>query len=123
LTIEMRRIILGLLSLAVGLGAGALIGWYVWPATTTQAAPDQLRQDWKNEAVWMAAQAYAYDHDLEAALARLSPLGREDVGRVVRDRAETAFEQNWPADQIGYLARLAAALGSRSARLDPYLTP
>ncbi|MBI5566449.1 MAG: hypothetical protein HY870_16230 [Chloroflexi bacterium] len=119
----MRKIVFGLLALALGLGAGALIGWYVWPANTPQARPDQLRQDWKNEAVWMAAQAYAYDHDLEAALIRLSPLGTEDVGALVRDRAEAALDQNWPSNQIAYLARLAAALGARSPRLDSYLTP
>ena len=76
----MRKLVFGLIALAVGLGAGALIGWYVWPITTPPAQPDQLRQDWKDEVVWMAAQAYAYDHDLEAALTRLSPLGAEDVG-------------------------------------------
>lgn len=119
----MRKLVFGLLSLAIGLGAGALIGWYVWPATTTQATPAQLRQDWQHEAVWMAAQAYAYDHDLEAALTRLRPLGHDDVGGIVRDRAEYALDQNWPSIQIGYLARLAAALGARSPRIDPYLTP
>ena len=119
----MRKIVFGLLALALGLGAGALIGWYVWPVTTPQAQPDQLRQDWKNEAIWMAAQAYAYDHDLEAALSRLSPLGHADIGALVHSQAEAALDQNWPPTQIAYLARLAAALGARSPRLDPYLTP
>jgi hypothetical protein len=41
----------------------------------------------------------------------------------VIDRAERALDQNWPAIQITYLARLAAAFGTRSARLDPYLAP
>jgi len=119
----MRKLVFGLIALGLGLGAGGLLGWYVWPATTPPAAPAQLRQDWKNEVVWMAAQAYAYDHDLEAALARLGPLGREDLGAMVRDRAEYALDQNWPPSQIAYLARLAAALGTRSTRLNPYLTP
>jgi hypothetical protein len=119
----MRRLVFSLLAVALGVGAGVLIGWYILPPAVTDAAPDQLRQDWKDEAIWMAAQAYAYDHDLEAALARLSPLGNEDVGHLVRDRAEAALDQNWPPNQIGYLARLAAALGARSARLDSYLTP
>jgi hypothetical protein len=119
----MRKLVFGLLALALGVSAGVSIGWYIWPLPLTDAAPDQMRQDWKDEAVWMAAQAYAYDHDLEAALARLSPLGSADAGRLVRDRAEAALDQNWPPEQIGYLARLAAALGARSARLDPYLAP
>ena len=119
----MRRLVFGLLALALGVGAGVLIGWYLSPPAVTDAAPDLLRQDWKDETIWMAAQAYAYDRDLEAALARLNPLGNADLGRAVRDRAEVALDQNWPPSQIGYLARLAAALGARSPRLDPYLAP
>lgn len=119
----MRNVVLGLLAITLGAVAGLLLGWYVWPVTLTDVAPDRLRADWQDEAIWMAAQAYAYDRDLEAALARLQPLGHPDLGGVVRDRAERALSQNWPAVQVSYLARLAAALGSRSPQLEPFLTP
>ena len=119
----MRKIILTLIGLAAGAGLGLLIGWYVWPVTYTESAPMRMRQDWKDEAIWLAAQAFAYDRDLEAAQARLRPLGSDDLGQLVLERAEKAIAQNLSARQIAHLARLAAALGTRSERTDPYLSP
>ncbi len=118
-----RKIVFTLIALAAGLGLGLLIGWYVWPVNYTESAPARMRQDWKDEAVWLAAQAFAYDRDLEAAQARLRPLGSEDLGQLVLDRAEKALEQNLARQQVAHLARLAAALGARSDRTDPYLSP
>lgn len=118
-----RKIIFTLIALAAGIGLGLLIGWYVWPVTYTESAPTRMRQDWKDEAVWLAAQAFAYDRDLEAAQARLRPLGSEDLGPLVLDRAEKAIAQNLSKQQIVHLVRLAAALGARSTHTDPYLSP
>src|SRR5512136_1914656 len=119
----MRRIIFILIAAAVGIGLGLVVGWYVWPVTYTESAPTRMRQDWKEEAIWLAAQAFAYDRDLEAAQARLRPLGSDDLGQLVLDRAEKAVAQNLSKQQIAHLARLAAALGVRSDRTDPYLSP
>jgi hypothetical protein len=119
----MRKLFVVLIGLVIGIGLGLFIGWGLIPINYTETSPAVLRQDWKDEAVWMAAQAFAYDHDLEAATNRLSPLGSNDVGRLVLDRAERAIDQQLAAPQIASLARLAAALGARSARVDPYLTP
>jgi hypothetical protein len=119
----MRKIIFILIALAVGIGAGLLVGWYVWPVTYTESAPTRMRQDWKDEAIWMAAQAFAYDRDLEAAQVRLHSLGSDDLGTLVLGRAEKAIAQDLPAKHITSLARLAAALGTRSERTDPYLNP
>src|SRR5512135_531192 len=119
----MRKIVFILIALAAGLGLGLVLGWYVWPVTYTESAPTRMRQDWKDEAIWMAAEAFAYDRDLEAAQARLRPLGSEDPGKLVLERAEKAIVQNLPAQTITSLARLAAALGARSERTNPYLQP
>jgi hypothetical protein len=118
-----RKLIFTLIALAAGAGLGLLIGWYVWPVTYTESAPTRMRQDWKDEAVWLAAQAYAYDRDLEAAQSRLRPLGAADLGQLVLDRTEKAIAQNLSRQQVAHLARLAAALGARSNRTDPYLSP
>jgi hypothetical protein len=119
----MRKTIFILIALAAGIGLGLLVGWYVWPVTYTESAPTRMRQDWKDEAIWMAAQAFAYDRDLEAAQARLRPLGFSDLGDLVLERTNKAIAQNLSAQQITHLARLAAALGARSERTDPYLNP
>ena len=119
----MRKILFILIALVAGIGVGLVVGWYVWPVTYTESAPTRMRQDWKDEAIWMAAQAFAYDRDLEAAQARLRPLGADDLGRLVLERAEKAIAQNLSRQHITSLARLAAALGARSERTDPYLSP
>ena len=118
-----RNTALILLTLLAGLGAGLLVGWYVWPVTYTEAVPSRMRQDLKDETVWMAAQAYAYDSDLNAAQARLRPLGTANLGQLVIERAKQAIVQQLPPLQITYLARLAAALGARDPEVDPYLSP
>ncbi|HSD83018.1 MAG TPA: hypothetical protein VLG46_04130 [Anaerolineae bacterium] len=119
----MRKLLFTLIACASGIGVGLAVGWYAWPVTYTESVPSRMRQDWKDEAVWMAAQAFAYDHDLEAAQARLSPLGSEDLGELVLGRTEKAITQNLSRQHITNLARLAAALGARSERTDPYLNP
>jgi hypothetical protein len=118
-----RKIVFTLIALAAGIGLGLVVGWYVWPVTYTESAPTRMRQDWKDEAIWLAAQAFAYDRDLEAAQARLRPLGADDLGVSVLERAEKAIAQNLAPSQIAHLVRLAAALGARSERTDPYLNP
>ena len=119
----MRKILFILIALGAGVGLGLVVGWYVWPVTYTESAPARMRQDWKDEAIWMAAQAFGYDRDLEAAQARLRPLDADDLGGLVLGRAEKAISQNLSAQHIAQLVRLAAALGARSERTDPYLNP
>jgi hypothetical protein len=119
----MRKVLFSLIALGAGVGVGLLFGWYVWPVNYTEAAPARMRQDWKDEAIWMAAQAFAYDRDLEAAQERLRPLGFDDLGQAVLQRATLAIDQNLPAHHIAQIVRLAAALGARSPQTDPYLSP
>jgi hypothetical protein len=116
-----RRLLPALLGLALGLGFGLFIGWYVWPVTYSASSPSVLAPGWKNEAIWMAAQAYAYDGDLEAASGRLAPIfGTVNLGPIVLARAEKAIDDRFPAIEIAHLGRLAAAYGARSPRVDPY---
>jgi len=119
-----RRLLLALIGLALGIGIGLFVGWFAWPASFTGAPPSVLAPGWKNEAIWMAAQAYASDGDLEAASGRLAPVfGGVDLGPSVLARAEKAIEEGFPPDEIAHLARLAAAYGARSPRADPFLSP
>ena len=119
-----RRILPALIGLAIGLGLGLVIGWYVWPVTYSGAPPSALAPGWRREAIWMTAQAFAYDGDLEAASGRLSPIfGNVDLGPLVLERAEQAVGEGLPPSEIARIARLAAAYGARSPRVDPYLRP
>ncbi|HLF25983.1 MAG TPA: hypothetical protein VJG32_06585 [Anaerolineae bacterium] len=117
-----RRLLPALIGLALGLGLGVFIAWYVWPVTYTGAPASVLAPGWKNEAIWMAAQAYAYDGDLEAASGRLAPVfGSVDLGPIVRERAERAIADGFPPIEIARIVRLAAAYGARAPQTDPYL--
>jgi hypothetical protein len=119
----MRRLLALLIGLALGLGVGLFVGWYAWPVTYSGAPAAALSPAWKNEAVWMTAQAYAYDGDLEAASGRLAPVfGAGDLGPIVLDRARQAIAEGYPPIEIGRIARLAAAYGARSPITDPYLS-
>jgi hypothetical protein len=119
----MRKLPLLFISLLFGIGLGLLVGWFVWPVNVVENPPSDLRSDWKDEAIWLAAQAFAYDGDLELAQTRLAPLGSDDLGHLVLDRAERAIDQKFPALQVKYMARLAAAFGATSLQLDAYLRP
>jgi hypothetical protein len=119
----MRKFPLFFIFLLLGIGLGLFVGWVVWPVNVVENPPSDLRSDWKDEAIWLAAQAFAYDGDLELAQTRLAPLGSDDLGRLVLDRAEQAIDQKFPALQIKYMARLAAAFGATSPQVNVYLRP
>jgi hypothetical protein len=117
-----RHLLPALIGLALGIGIGLLIGWFAWPVTFTGAPPSVLAPGWQKEAIWMAAQAYAYDGDLEAASGRLAPVfGSVDLGPIVLARAEKAIDDGFSPVEIAYLARLAAAYGAHSPRTDTFL--
>ncbi len=63
------------LGLLIGVGAGFLLGRYVWPVRYIDVAPTELHPDWQAEYVRMVALAYARDSDLALARARLALLG------------------------------------------------
>lgn len=117
-----RRLLPALIGLALGLSIGLGVGWYAWPVTYTGAPASLLTAAWKNETIWMTAQAFDYDTDLEAASGRLAPIfGQVDLGPIVLAFAEQSIDQNYPPIEIARIARLAAAYGARSPKTDPYL--
>ena len=116
-----RTVLVVVLGLAVGVACGLAIGWS-WPINTVKADPSALSVDWQADWVLMTAQAYSLDGDLDAARQRLAMLGGGDPGAQVAQRGEQAMAEALPPSYIGSLARLAAALGARTAALEPYLS-
>jgi len=112
--------VLGLLG---GVGAGLFIGWGVAPVEYVDTNLSYLHPVYKQEFILMVSEAYALDGDLDVAQARLAlltlPTGR---AAAVAELAEEAIAQQWPAQQIGDLARLASALGAQNDALTPYLS-
>src|SRR3990172_6648220 len=100
------RILSALIGLVLGIGIGLVVGWYAWPVTYSGAPASALAPGWKSETIWMAAQAFAYDGDLEAASGRLAPVfGSVDLGPIVLARAEKAIDEGFPPVEIAHLAR------------------
>ncbi len=110
-----------IVGLAAGFGGGAAIGWW-FPLRSPQTTPDALDPMWQSDYILMTAQAYSLDGDLATAQQRLDALGLADPGARVAARGQEAIAEGLPLEDVGRLARLAAALGTRLPELEPYLT-
>ena len=65
-------------SFFVGLVIGLVVlGWWLWPVHWINAAPQHLRQDYKQDYLVMAIEAYAQTHDAAAAQRRFEALGHD----------------------------------------------
>ena len=113
--------IIVVLGLVIGVGIGLTIGWGL-PITTVKTAPSALSPDWQGDWILMTAQAFSLDGDLDLAKQRLALLGAGDLGARVAQRGEHAIAEGLPPNYIGALARLAAALETRTDALSPYLS-
>jgi hypothetical protein len=118
----MRRVlIVTVLGLAIGIGIGLTVGWF-FPVTTVKTAPSSLSPVWQSDWTLMTAQAFSLDGDLDLAKQRLALLGTGDLGARVAERGEQAIAEGLPPNYVGALARLAAALETRTDALSPYLS-
>jgi hypothetical protein len=125
-----RGVIIGIVvvGLAAGFGIGIAIGWG-FPINAPQTSPAALAPMWQADYILMTAQAYSLDGNLTTAQQRLQELGYTDpspsseqtLGAIVAQRGLEAIAENLPPEDIGCLARLAAALGTRLPELEPYL--
>jgi hypothetical protein len=106
----MKRLLLGLLGLATGLGLALRYTWVVSPVQYIDTAPNSLRADYRSAYAQLAARAYAVDGDLGRARTRLSLLGMSDPAKGVATFAQQAAAAG--ADPAGAhaLAALASAL-------------
>ncbi len=115
-----RALFIIIIGLAVGFGIGAAIGWW-FPINIPLTSPAKLDPMWQADYILMTAQAYSLDGDLAAATQRLSELGYADLGAMVAERGQAAIAEGMPPEDLGRLARLAAALGTRLPELEPYM--
>ncbi len=100
-----------LTGLLLGLGAGLLLAWVVFPVRYTETAPDTLRPDFKEAYRALIARAYAYDHNLPRAQARLRLLGESHPAEALAAQAQRALAAGRPPAEVHALGELAAALG------------
>ncbi len=101
------RFIVGAAGLVLGMAAGLLAGWVVWPVEYSNVTPDVLADRYQFDYVTMIATAYAADGDLELARSRFDRLGGDGPAALL---AVLAAERDDPAAQAA-LQQLAAGLG------------
>lgn len=119
-----RRAKVGLwaaLGLLVGLAAGLVMAWVVWPVQYTETDPSDLMPERKALWVDLVADGYALTGDLDAARARLNTLGVSDPGAFVAQVAEARLDEGASLPHVRAMARLAERLGGITARLLVYI--
>lgn len=102
-----------LTGLLIGLGLGLLCSWVICAPHRSPGTPAQLRPDFKEYYRALVARAYAYDHNLPRARARLQLLGTPagDLAEELRVQTQRALAEKHPQAEVRALSELAAALG------------
>lgn len=99
-----------LLALIVGIGLGLVYAWMIAPMNVTDANPDTLRADFKDQYRSAIAAAYAASGNLPRAKARLRLLKDPDPVEVLNAQAQRMLAQGDPAQVVDQAAKLASAL-------------
>ena len=82
-----RPLVIGIVCFLLGLIIGwFVIGWGIWPVEWTDAGPEHLRQDYKEDYLRMAIYSFAQDKNADLAKQRYEALG------VSGDEVLQAFE-------------------------------
>ncbi len=100
--------------IAVGLSAGMFLGWVILPVEYYDADPADLRQEHKDDYIFMVSAAYALDGDLAAAQTRLAKLEDVNIDAGVAQLAEQCVVNGVDDTTTRGLCQLANDLGSGS---------
>lgn len=96
--------------LVLGLIAGFVLAWILWPPKVTTIGPANLNEDYKAEYRLMVALAYASSGDLGRAQARIALAGDNDPARTLASQAQIALAGNSTQREARALASLATDL-------------
>jgi len=109
------------MGLAAGIGLGLILGWIVWPVSYTNTSLTDLSTADKEDYIVLVAAAYAADHVLRKAQARLEYLEAPNTSQWVAELTGRYVTQGRNETDIRSLAELARALGVDTAQMAPYL--
>jgi hypothetical protein len=107
--------------LAVGLGAGFLIGWGVWPVQYYDTDPVDLKQEHKEDYIVLVSATYALNGDLKQAEDRLDKLEETDIAQTVADLAQSYLDRGENSVTTRNLVMLADALGAGTQAMLAYV--
>lgn len=96
--------------LILGLLAGLIVAWILWPPRVVDVSPASLDEADKEQYRLMAAFAFAASGDLGRAGARIALLEDGDPVRALTTQAQTALASNATQREARALAALASAI-------------
>ena len=100
-----------LTGLVLGFAIGLAFAWLVQPVQYVDTTPASLRQDFKDHYRALIASAYAANHDLVRARARLALLSDDDIYRALAEQAQHTLAGEGSPEEARSLGLLAIALG------------
>ena len=111
----MRRLLLSvLLALLIGVGIGLAYAWVLAPHPITNAPPNALRADFKDQYRSLIAAAYAATGNLPRAQARLSVLGDTNPIDALNAQAQRMRANAQTFERADHLAALASVLDAET---------
>ena len=113
---------LGALALAIGLAAGLILAWAVWPARYSGAGLADLSPAEKEAYIVLVGAAYEKECDLDRAQERLERLQAPNMAQWLAELAETYVADGRDPRETRYLVGLANAYGMASPALLAYVS-
>ncbi len=112
-----------LIGVLIGLVVGVFLGWEQFPVEYTNSAMSALAPRYQEDFTVMVAEGYLYDQDINGALTRLQPLGKENIFNYIQDLTERLISQS-KVSAIPPMVALAEAVGRLTPAMEIYrLTP
>ena len=106
----MARWIGFILAILLGAAAAMFYGWVLSPVEYMDTTPETLRVDYKSDYVLMVAEAYSLEKDLAQAVRRLSYLGSDMPGEIVREAILFAESEGYTDADVTVMRGLARDL-------------
>lgn len=99
-----------LTALVLGVVAGLVYGWLIWPVSYTSTAPNALRIDFKERYRVLIAEAFLANRDIGRASSRLALLGDMDSVVALTLQAQRSIAEGRPDSEVQALTYLMLAL-------------
>jgi hypothetical protein len=111
----MRRWIILLFAIAVGLGLGLYYGWVVSPVEYVDTSPNTLSADFRTDYVLMVSEAYESRQDVTLAARQLGIFGGSQPAEVAAQALADAAILNYSSEDLQKMQTLMLALQSGQA--------
>jgi hypothetical protein len=108
-----------LIGVLVGLAAGVFLGWEQFPVEYTNSSMSALAPRYQEEYTVMVAEGHMVDRDINGALTRLQPLGKENIFDYIQDLTERLISQS-KVSAIPPMVALAEAVGRLTPAMELY---